>query len=282
MIFIKKPAYFTAMPVSLSIIHRLSGFQSVYLSREVAIDIFLPPEFTLHTSQPYRLLILNDGQDAWRMRLAETWTHLHQAHAMAPTLCVAISAGADRIQEYGVAAIPDFKGRGAKASAYTHFILNELLPYLEAHYPVGREAQYRSIAGCSLGGLSAFDIALHHPNVFGSVGCFSGSFWWRSRDLGDGYTDADRIAHRVVSAGNHASPLRFWFQCGTADETADRNKNGIIDSIDDTVDLMTALRHAGFSEKQMTYVEVEGGTHDPETWGKIMPEFLHWAFGREA
>ena len=34
--------------------------------------------------------------------------------------------------------------------------------------------------------------------------------------------------------------LKFFFQCGNMDETMDRNKNGIIDSIDDTLDLIQA------------------------------------------
>jgi enterochelin esterase family protein len=33
--------------------------------------------------------------------------------------------------------------------------------------------------------------------VFDKVGVFSGSLWWRSKDLAKGYTDADRIAHAL-------------------------------------------------------------------------------------
>jgi enterochelin esterase-like enzyme len=73
--------------------------------------------------------------------------------------------------------------------------------------------------------------------------------------------------------------LKFWLQTGTKDETADRNKNGIIDSIDDTVDLIKELEAKGYSRPEdIRYVEVVGGSHNPETWAKAMPKFLCWAF----
>jgi enterochelin esterase-like enzyme len=65
---------------------------------------------------------------------------------------------------------------------------------------------------------------------------------------------------------------------GTEDETADRNNNGIIDAIDDTLTLMQALQEKGKEElKDFTYVEVEGGKHEPETWSKVLLDFLKWA-----
>jgi enterochelin esterase-like enzyme len=71
--------------------------------------------------------------------------------------------------------------------------------------------------------------------------------------------------------------LKFWFQTGTNDETDDRNKNGIIDSIDDTTDLIKLLKGKGYAD--IVYREVEGGEHNPKTWGEVLPDFLIWAFG---
>jgi len=47
--------------------------------------------------------------------------------------------------------------------------------------------------------------------------------------------------------------LKFFFECGTADETEDRNGNGIIDSIDDTKDLISALINKG-SIRRMIFI----------------------------
>ena len=75
--------------------------------------------------------------------------------------------------------------------------------------------------------------------------------------------------------------LKFWFQTGTLDEKADRNKNGIIDSIDDTIDLIRELEAKGYKRPDdIRYMEVVGGRHDTATWAAAMPHFLSWAFGR--
>ena len=72
---------------------------------------------------------------------------------------------------------------------------------------------------------------------------------------------------------------RFWFQCGTLDEEEDRNNNGVIDSIDDTLDLISTLKGRGILEKNIRYLEIDQGRHEPGTWGEAMPDFLGWVFG---
>lgn len=78
------------------------------------------------------------------------------------------------------------------------------------------------------------------------------------------------------------SGMKFWFQCGTLDETADRNQNGVIDAIDDTLDVIKELQEKGYSYPvDITYVQVEGGKHDLQTWAMVFPQFLEWAFFKE-
>ena len=73
----------------------------------------------------------------------------------------------------------------------------------------------------------------------------------------------------VVKNTPHKPDLKIWLQTGTKDETADRNKNGIIDSIDDTVDLIKELEAKGFKRPEdIRYLEVVGGSHNTETWAK--------------
>jgi enterochelin esterase family protein len=155
-----------------------------------------------------------------------------------------------------------------------------LLPQIKAQTGIN-DFETTAYAGFSLGGLSAFDIAWNNADVFDKVGVFSGSFWWRSKDLTKGYTDADRIMHSVIKSTTEKPDLEFWLQTGTKDETTDRNKNGIIDAIDDTIDLIKALEDKGYTRPaDIQYVEVVGGSHDTATWAKATPKFLSWAFGR--
>ncbi|MGA0558649.1 alpha/beta hydrolase [Larkinella sp. VNQ87] len=265
--------------VTGSVTHRIdTGLVSAFLNRSVRLDVVLPPAFD-GADQRFPVLYLNDGQDLERLQMISRLNSLYAQQAVRPFVLVAIHAS-DRIQEYGIATQADYLHRGAKAGAYTNFVLQELLPYIHKHYSVSDDPAQAVFAGFSLGGLSAFDLVWNHPERFRKAGVFSGSFWWRQRGLNDGYSDADRIMHAQVRKTAPPVGSSFWLQTGTLDETDDRDHDGVIDSIDDTLDLIAELERKGFRWGQdVRYVEVEGGRHDPETWGQVMPEFLVWAFG---
>ncbi|QJD95529.1 esterase family protein [Mucilaginibacter robiniae] len=246
---------------------------SALLEREVTCTILLP-----ENTEPQSLLLLNDGQELENLNLKTLLEYQYERNGITPLLVVAVHAGPERVQEYGVAGELDFKKRGSKASAYTQFILEELLP------AISKETGFYNFktkvyAGFSLGGLSALDITWHHADVFQKAGIFSGSLWWRSRDLADDYTDNDRIMHRVIRDTAGKPDVKLWLQTGTKDEAADRNQNGIIDSIDDTVDLIKELETKGYTRPHdIQYLEMIGGEHNSATWAKALPKFLCWAF----
>jgi len=249
---------------------------SAYLKRDVEIDIYAPEGIL--GNEKIELLLLNDGQDVAKMDFAKILQNAHLTKRNHRLIVVAIKASDDRLLEYGVAGVPDFKGRGAKANLYNDFIIKELLPYVKKKIAMPITGKV-AFAGFSLGGLSAFDIAWNNPSVFDVIGAFSGAFWWRKKDLTDGYTDADRILHELVGTTTTKTDMRFWLMTGTEDEKADRNKNLIIDSIDDTIDLVKALIDKGYKRPEnLFYYEKVGGKHDVLTWEAVMPAFLDWAF----
>lgn len=251
---------------------------SKVLNREVTCTLLMPEDGAV--AEPLNLLLLNDGQELDNLKLIDTLENLYERNCIKPLLTVAIHAGEDRIQEYGIAGKPDFKKRGSKADLYTKFIKTELLPFIHDHTGI-EHFETTAFAGFSLGGLTAMDIAWNNPELFDKVGAFSASFWWRSKDLAKGYTNDDRLMHSMLKSTSGKPKLKFWLQTGTKDETADRNKNGIIDSIDDTIDIIKELLAKGYQRPaDIQYLEVLGGTHDTETWSKAMPKFLQWAFGK--
>ncbi len=254
--------------------------RSRFLNREVDVDLYLPPGEM--TNGEVSLLLINDGQDMEKMHLGGILQKLYATGSIRPLLCCAIHAGTERKMEYGTKLSPDYKDRGKKAGSYSSFILDELLPYIHSRYK-NYSFSDKAFAGFSLGGLSAMDIVWNNPGEFSIAGLFSSSFWWRSVDQNDpGYDDdKHRIMHQQVRNGHYAPGLRFFFQCGRLDETRDRNKNGIIDSIDDTLDLIKELEAKGYDrQKDISYLELPDGRHDVFTWGRAMPEFLKWAWGR--
>ena len=270
--------YWSLPGKEMTITENTITIKSDHLKRDVIVTLLLPDEEEI--AEPLSLLLLNDGQEAESLQLSETLGGLLSTNRIKPVLVAAIHAGEERLQEYGTAGKPDFKKRGSKANLYTEFIKKELLPAI--YRLTGIEYfETTAFAGFSLGGLSALDIAWNGPGLFDKVGVFSGSFWWRSKDLAKGYTDSDRIMHSIIRNTAAKPNLKIWMQTGTKDEMTDRNKNGIIDSIDDTVDLIKELEKKGFKRPDdIQYLEMYGGSHNPETWAKAMPKFLIWAFGR--
>ena len=260
------------------ILEERQTIHSLQLHRDVIVDFFLPVDVKDPSSMS--LLLINDGQDMERMGFKLILEKLYREKAIKPVVYAAIHAGKDRKMEYGVAGKPDYKGRGGKAGLYTEFIFSELLPYIRNNYQLHSFTD-KAFAGFSLGGLMALDIVWGHPQEFSRVGIFSGSLWWRKRALDDGYLEeTDRIMHARIREGNYAPWLKFFFQTGSLDEKMDRNNNGIIDSIDDTLGLIDELVKKGYNrEKDIVYLEYEDGKHDIQTWGRAMPEFLRWSYG---
>jgi len=268
--------------VSTGIIIETVELPSEALQRTITINFYVPAsnpgENTLG------LVLFNDGQDIEAMGFDKMISYLLQTDTIKPLLCVGIHCGEERLMEYGMISGPDFKGRGAKAGLYRQFIIEELLPYIHERYNhlVFNETAF---AGFSLGGLSALDLVWNHPGLFSKVGVFSGSLWWRSKDRKDkDFNEAtDRLMHRQIRQGKYTPGLKFFFQCGELDETEDRNGNNVIDSIDDTIDIMRELLGKGYMEgKDMRYVQLPDGRHDIRSWAKALPVFLKWGWRKKA
>lgn len=255
-------------------------FTSREMNKNFKVEVWLPRGRTKGKCQDCRVLIANDGQDMRAVHLREALDSLQAHRLIGPVVVVGIHAGT-RMQDYGIADKPDYLGRGGLAGKYSRFVTREVLPFIQKEFRTLTGAENTAIMGFSLGGLSAFDMAWRNPQVFGKAGVFSGSFWWRAKGYDNGYTDADRIMHQVVdSTASSVRKQQYWFEVGTMDETSDRNHDGIIDAIGDTRELIEAMEKKGLTEgKDITYVEVEEGHHNPKTWGEALPGFLTWAFG---
>ena len=252
---------------------------SEFLDRAVKVDCYIPAG--LKSGQLPDLLLINDGQDLATMDFEDILAALIGEEKINPVFCVGIHCAPDRKNEYGTANILDYKGRGKNAAKFTAFVFEELIPFIRKQYRI--ESFYRkAYAGFSLGGLCAMDIVWNHPQEFFLCGAFSGSFWWRDCDQHADEFDEDshRIMQRQVREGGYYPWLKFFFEVGTKDETADRNNNGIIDSIDDTRSLITEFEKKGYHEDEIFYLELKNGKHDVETWALAFPTFLEWAYGK--
>ncbi len=259
----------------------LPAFPSTCLGNQRNIVILLPATYDAQ-SRHYPLLLVNDGQEAAQWDIQNTVERLVAQRQIPPIIVALVPANDDRLQEYGTAIAPNAQGMGKQADAYANFIKRELLPALYANFRIRSDSSVVGILGASLGGLSAFDIGWHNAQI-GIVGVMSGSFWWRAAPNEATVTPNQLIAHQTVRRAHYQSDFRAWFEAGTADEEDDRDGNGVIDAIQDTVELIEELNHLGYENgAEIHYFQVEGGEHNYDTWAQALPAFLKWAYGRLA
>ena len=121
--------------------------ESKFLGRDVIIDFYLPPLSANNIS----LLLINDGQDLPVMPFARILESLYSQQYISPLLCAGIHCGIERKMEYGTADVLHYAGFGGKASAYTQFVMQELIPFIHNTF---NEYTFKnkSYAGFSLGG----------------------------------------------------------------------------------------------------------------------------------
>ena len=260
------------------IIVKNNTIYSNYLEREVTYNVYYNEE-SLYLNPS--LLLINDGQDLVKMHFQNILESLYAANKIEPIFCVGIHASAERKKEYGTSYSADYKGRGNKAGLYTKFILDELIPEIRTKYKTP-SFKDKSFAGFSLGALSALDIVWNHASEFQKIGIFSASLWWRRKAYNDGYDDnQDRLMHSQIKLSTIKNPwLKFFIQTGVLDETADRNDNGIIDSIDDALDLINELKLKGYTDNNIHYLQLNDGKHDVPTWARAFEPFLIWGWGK--
>ena len=241
------------------------------------VRVYLPEKGVTATTP---VLVALDGQNMVAWRLEEALAGLAAQGRVVP-LVVTIAAGADRLEEYGMAGILDYAGRGKKSAEFQRFVIASVLPAVRMRYGVTADPARTGIMGSSLGGLAAFDLAWRHSEVFGFAGIFSGSFWWRGNNASPAAQQASRLTHRLVRETPRPPRLRLWFEAGTMDETDDRDGNGVIDAIQDTTELIDELTQRGLPRgRDLVYREIKGGRHNEVTWAQALPEFLEWAVAR--
>ena len=125
---------------------------------------------------------------------------------------------------------PRWDGQNRRQSHYVDhpgfadFVATELVPAVEAAYPVARRREARALLGTSLGGLAAATLGARHPDVFGALAIQSPAFWvgagpdapapgftsWRPAWTGPS------VYERLSSV---AMPLRISMSTGTIRDT---------------------------------------------------------------
>jgi iron(III)-enterobactin esterase len=268
----------TATPLAPVRIESLP-INSHFLGNSRVLTVYLPPAYDSEPGRSFKVLYVNDGQDLTLVAFEQILYGYISLNQLEQIIVVGIPASADRENEYGTGTILDDSGQGIHAQQYEDFLIKEVIPLIHSTYRSLDGPQNTGLLGQSLGGLSAFYTAWTHPEVFGIVGAFSGSFWWRTNVSNLQALLDSRVAQKAVREGKTHPQLKMWFSAGTAEFDQDRDGNGVIDMVQDTTDLLAELSKKGYQNGiDYRYVKIEGGKHDWASWVKVLPDFLIWAF----
>lgn len=76
---------------------------------------------------------------------------------------------------------------------FTHFIENELLPWIKNNYSITKNPLKSALLGASLGGMYALYFAIKNPQIFHNVIINSAGFWCDMKKFNDQLDDSDQL-----------------------------------------------------------------------------------------
>jgi len=221
------------------------------LERDEEVEVYLPARF--RRTRSYPLLVVHDGQDYLRFSALRTvLDNLIHRHEIAP-LVVALTQSRYRLGEY------------AADERHARFVAEELVPALEAAYPLAPGPRNRGLMGASFGAVAAFSTAVRYPALFGRLLLQSGSFAFT--DIGPSRRGpafepvvafVNRYRERPVRCAD-----RIFLSCGVYESLIYENRS-----------FAPLLAKTGMDVR---FVEAWDG-HNWENWRDRLREGLSWLF----
>jgi S-formylglutathione hydrolase FrmB len=140
------------------------------------VDVLLPRHYDPATKYPVLYLLHGAGgsYDDWvRMGVENDIDYTSTADHLGPFITVMPDDGA-----WGF--YTDWYGADLNTSAtapipaWSTYDIDELIPFIDSHFPVITTRSGRAIAGLSMGGYGAMSYAARYPDLFSAAGSFSG------------------------------------------------------------------------------------------------------------
>ena len=254
-------------------IRRHRAFPSRILGNRRDILVYLPRGYGRLSRRRYPVLYLHDGQNVFDAATSfsgvewgvdETAERLIKENLIEPLIVVAVAnTGEQRIHEYSpTRGVIDTKAKRKTRSQglarkYARFLMDELKPYIDRKYRTNPDAEFTGLGGSSLGGLVTLAIGILYPQVFSRLIVMSPSIWWD-----------DFAIYRLVDSIEQKPPLKIWLDTGTAEPGWEQAR-----------ELLNRLLEKSWKlQKDLQYMEAQGGNHSEAAWAARVEPALRFLF----
>ena len=219
-----------------SLTARTVRFPSQTLDGQAIFAILLPPDYDASSKRYPVVYLLHGGTQNHTAFPARAWF----AREVSRRNIIAVMPHVPPIT---------YNTRTASGSLPFEAFIAELVNYVDAHYRTVAARDGRAIGGLSMGGFGAVVSGLKHPDLFGTVGAFSGAFSGGRESM---------LAAAVAALPVERAPF-FYLACGVEDAVLPASR-----------DFATLLRQRDIMHE---YREVAGG-HTWDVWDPQTLAFL--------
>lgn len=221
--------------------------------RDRQVITYLPPSYDTESERRYPVIyLLHGGGGNPRSFLEGNYQGLNLKTTMGSLIALHV------IREL-IVVMPDIQ------TAYREFILNDVIPHIDASYRTLAQRQSRGIAGHSRGGFGALTLATDHPGLFGAVYALSASSLDRDDPIMEGAPERGMrpsLIARVAALRDSIKELAIRFDVGTADRLLTPNQ-----------DLAAAMDAAGVPHVFETYPGDHNGVIRQRLATQLLPFF---------
>jgi enterochelin esterase-like enzyme len=255
--------------------------ESAFLDLSRHIVIWLPPGYDAERESGYPVLYMHDGQNLFDPRMGgsagNVWdvddaiVRLVDRGVMPPVIVVGAFNTADRMWEYSP---------WHRAPDYARFLIEELMPRVNAEFNTLTGPEHTSVMGSSMGGLASYYLVTNHPDVFGACGCVSSAFQLNEEGLSrftgmepkGAVSDTPFIVRDIEAGLRFPEGVRYWFDYGT--EGLDATYRASHDA------LRAAFLAQGWQEGADFAIRVyPGADHNEASWRDRLEDPLMFLFG---